>query len=71
MCYDDDRNPDTFPMIERCQLGQIDCANDTYYDPRPEPGEWLATHWNIGAPHNRFVDVVCIPRPPRPDLCES
>lgn len=33
----------------------FDCGWDTYFDAAPEPGEWLATHWNIGSPLNRFV----------------
>ena len=24
-----------------------DCNHDDYFDPTPEPGEWLDTHWNI------------------------
>jgi hypothetical protein len=28
---------------------------DTYFDPVPEPDEWLATHWNLGSRVNRFI----------------
>lgn len=36
----------------------FDCGWDTYFDAAPEPGEWLATHWNIGSPLNRFVSFT-------------
>ena len=31
-----------------------DCNNDDYFNPRPTPGSYLATHWNLGSPLNRF-----------------
>jgi hypothetical protein len=33
----------------------FDCRYDTYFDTAPEPGEWLATHWNLGSTLNRFI----------------
>lgn len=33
---------------------QYDCNNDDYFNPKPEPGSYLATHWNLGSPLNRF-----------------
>ena len=45
----------------------FDCDNDTYFDAAPEPGEWLATHWNIGSRVNRFVRFGDQgPLPPQP-----
>jgi hypothetical protein len=32
-----------------------DCAFDTYFDTRPEWGEWLTTHWNLGSTNNTYV----------------
>ncbi|MEK6822213.1 MAG: hypothetical protein AABY13_00160, partial [Nanoarchaeota archaeon] len=31
-----------------------DCNNDDYFNPKPAPGSYLATHWNLGSPLNRF-----------------
>lgn len=57
MCYSPDggdRNQGG--TIERC-TGRLrfDCGNDDYFDADPEPGEYLASHWNIGSPLNRFI----------------
>ena len=42
--------------INRCtDRIHFDCGYDTYFDSAPEPGEYLATHWNIGSDLNRFL----------------
>ncbi len=33
----------------------FDCGGDDYFDPAPEPGEYLEGHWNLGSPLNRFI----------------
>jgi hypothetical protein len=41
--------------ISRCSTISFDCGNDTYFDPAPEAGEWLAEHWNLGSPLNAYI----------------
>ncbi len=54
MCKSD--NPAT-TFKDSCSGFQIrfDCNNDDYFNPKPEPGSYLATHWNLGSPLNRFI----------------
>jgi hypothetical protein len=33
----------------------FDCGYNDYFDSNPEPGEYLATHWNLGSPLNKFI----------------
>jgi hypothetical protein len=54
-----------------CPLGppagggfHYDCNWNTYFDAAPEPGEWLATHWNIGSTVNRFIVFANSATPP-------
>jgi len=57
MCYSPDggdRNQSG--TIFRCSgYSRFDCNFDDYFDAMPEPGEYLASNWNLGSPLNRFI----------------
>jgi PKD repeat protein len=56
LCYAPDGGNKNQSEVTRCtDRMHFDCDNDTYFDAAPEPGEWLATHWNIGSSVNRFI----------------
>lgn len=44
----DNACPGTYPF-------HFDCNNDDYFNPKPEPGSYLATHWNLGSKLNHFI----------------
>lgn len=46
MCYRDDGPTSSFRSV--CVDGvRFDCNHDTYFNPRPALGSYLATHWNL------------------------
>src|SRR5205823_2297949 len=55
MCYRDD-GPLAFEYSAKyCSVVHFDCNHDDYFNPAPIKGTYLAIHWNIGSPLNRFV----------------
>ena len=59
MCYDDDGGLIPVAGLRyRCiSWNHFDCGYDSYFDTAPEAGEYLATHWNLGSPLNRFIQL--------------
>jgi hypothetical protein len=59
MCYSPDGgNLHQEGTVTLCSTAiWFDCNDDTYFDAAPEAGEWLSTHWNLGGPNNRYVDL--------------
>jgi hypothetical protein len=57
MCYSPDGGDlNQFgPSFDCPGRQRFDCGFDDYFDAAPEPGEYLATHWNLGSPLNRFL----------------
>jgi len=54
MCYQD--GPGTTLRIvcpDRAQDNLLDCNHDDYFNTNPQPGSYLATHWNTA--NNRFL----------------
>jgi hypothetical protein len=58
MCYSPDGGDrhQSGPEFDCTGRQRFDCGFDDYFDSAPEPGEYLATHWNLGSPLNRFID---------------
>jgi hypothetical protein len=64
MCYADgapgsDYSALACPRLTVTFLGPempFDCGNDDYFHPAPAAGSYLASHWNVGAPANRFIE---------------
>jgi hypothetical protein len=50
---------------------RFDCGFDDYFDSAPEPGEYLASHWNLGSGLNRFVAFGQGAQDPGTDLIGS
>lgn len=57
MCYaPDGGNLHQEGTVTNCaDRAYFDCGYDTYFDSAPEPGEYLASNWNLGSPLNRFI----------------
>jgi PKD repeat protein len=68
MCYEDGGGSTVNICTNRIYY---DCGYNTYFDAATESGEWLATHWNIGSPVNRFITFRPMERPPVPAFTVS
>lgn len=67
LCYAPDGGERNQQVQIRCSDRiYLDCGHDDYFDSAPEPGEYLATHWNLGSALNRFIDFGPPPPPPSP-----
>lgn len=54
MCYDDG-GPKSAYTSGVCTAREVyDCNYDDYFNPRPPPGSYLATHWNVGGRLNAY-----------------
>lgn len=43
-------------FVQQCfTFTRLDCPKDNYFNPRPEPGEYLYDHWNIDGDENSFI----------------
>ncbi len=53
MCYSDGGSGIYSPSV--CSVERYDCGGDTYFNPSPATGSWLATHWNVGSANNLWL----------------
>ncbi len=57
MCYADGGRTSGWYTDHRCPATEWDCGRDDYFSTAPASTSYLASHWNIGATYNRFVQV--------------
>jgi hypothetical protein len=55
MCYSDGGDKDVGLTVFCSDKMRFDCRHDTYFDTAPDPGQYLASNWNLGSPLNRFI----------------
>lgn len=67
MCYADGGPESNYRQTDCPGYQRYDCGNDDYFDADPTPAGYLANHWNLGSPANRFIafdDLQDVPAPP-------
>jgi len=55
MCYPDGGALSNYRSTTCRDALHFDCNHNDYFNPNPKKGSYLATHWNLGSPFNRFV----------------
>jgi hypothetical protein len=56
MCYNDGGpNSGGYRNNVCTDLEHYDCNHDDYFHPNPPAGSYLATHWNVAACYNRYI----------------
>lgn len=64
MCYPDgDGSEMTYSCPDPAGELRLDCNSDDYFNPDPEPGSYLADHWNVA--NSAFLHTGTAPRPPK------
>ena len=63
MCYADGGPRSTYSPSVCADRARFDCGQDTYFDARPSPTEYLGRRWNLAAPLNRFVQGCLYAQP--------
>ncbi|MCW2920439.1 MAG: hypothetical protein JWL76_313 [Thermoleophilia bacterium] len=54
MCYADGGSGGAY-TTSSCAVERYDCGSDSYFNPTPAPGSWLATHWNLASASNQWL----------------
>jgi hypothetical protein len=55
MCYPDGGPSASNFTDKACAVVRFDCNHDDYFNPVPGAKNYLANHWNLASPFNRFV----------------
>lgn len=43
-------------FVQQCyKVTRLDCLKDNYFNPRPQPGDYLYDHWNLAGDENSFI----------------
>lgn len=43
-------------FVQQCfTVTRLDCLKDNYFNPRPQPGDYLYDHWNLAGDENSFI----------------
>jgi hypothetical protein len=65
MCYAPDGGDLRQFMTYPCpSMTFFDCGYNDYFDAAPEPGEYLASHWNLGTIGQNFMRITAKAEPP-------
>lgn len=55
MCYIDGGDRNQTVRVRCAHALRFDCGFNDYFDAAPEPGEYLATHWNLASAANQSI----------------
>lgn len=62
MCYAEPGTPGVQGTYDAavCPELEYDCNADTYFNPAPPGGSWLANNWNVASTANRFLEPATV-----------
>ncbi len=73
MCYGDGGSESAYTEDACADRFYWDCGHDDYFHPSPAPDNFLASHWNLGSPFNKYFSFNGKsggdPPPPPPARC--
>lgn len=64
MCYADGAPRGSWYSTSYCSVEVFDCGKNDYFHSYPPAGNYLATHWNLGSPLNRYISTAMDSTPP-------
>jgi hypothetical protein len=71
MCFNDGGSKGSQYTTSVCAAYTYDCGKNDYFKRPPvQPGNYLATHWNIAGTNNRYVQLMSDSTPPASELLQ-